>query len=87
MNQLHIIQTVEELGAELYDISPELCENGMGYAFTTNGYVDIVTFCEHCIYCSELNSIDEIESAGGFKNYLIQQRDRFIDMLAKVKGV
>ena len=87
MNQLEIIQTIEELETELCDINIDLYTNGMGYAFTTNGCVDVVTFCEHCIYCSDYDSEEDIESAGGFKNYLIQQRDRFIDMLVKVKGV
>lgn len=82
-----IISIVEELGAELYDISSELCENGMEYQYITNGYFDAVTFCEHCIYCSETDSEEDIESAGGFKEFLIQKRNEFIDMLVKVKGV
>ena len=86
MNQIDIINTVEELEIELYDLNHELSDNGMGYAYTTNGMFDAVTFCEQCIYCSEADSETDIEKAGGFKEYLIQQRNRFIDMLVNVKG-
>jgi hypothetical protein len=85
MNQTDIIETVEELEIELYDLNHELSDNGMGYQYITNGMFDSVTFCEQCIYCSETDSETDIEKAGGFKEYLIQQRDRFIDMLVKVK--
>lgn len=86
MNQIDILGVVEDLEAELYEIDSDLCENGMGYKYITNGYFDVVMFCEHCLYCSETDSEEDIEDAGGFKEYLIQQRDRFIDMLVKVKG-
>ena len=81
-----ILAVINCLESELCDIDPELCANGMGYKYITNGYCDVVTFCEHCIYCSETDSEDDIEDTGGFKEYLIQQRDRFIDMLAKVRS-
>lgn len=86
MEPIDMLEIIGELNDELFGKSPELYENGLCYAYISTGWVDVITFCEHCIYSSELNSIDEIESAGGFKNYLIQQRDRFIDMLVKVKG-
>lgn len=82
-----ILAVVNCLESELYDIDSHLCENGMGYQYITNGNFDVITFCEHCIYCSEFDSEEDIESAGGFKEFLIQQRDKFIDMLIKVKGV
>jgi len=85
LKQIDIIAVVNCLESELYDINPELCENGMGYSFSTNGCVDVVTFCEHCIYCSEVDSEEDIEKAGGFKEFLIQERNEFIDMLIKVK--
>jgi hypothetical protein len=86
MNQTDIIEVVEGLEAELYDIDSDLIQNGMGYKYITNGYCDAVTFCEHCIYCSEYDSEEDIEAAGGFKEYLIKQRDRFIDMLVKMRS-
>lgn len=81
-----ILAVVDCLELELYDINPEMCANGMGYKYITNGCCDVVTFCEHCIYCSETDSEDDIKDAGGFMSFLIQERDRFIDMLIKVKN-
>lgn len=86
MKPEEIISVVEELGAELYDICPELCESGVDYSYTTNGSYDAVDFCGQSLYCSEWDSEDDIEDAGGFKEFLIQERDRFIDMLVKVKS-
>lgn len=85
MKSQDFIDAVEELEIELYNLNPELSENGMGYQYITNGMFDAVTFCEHCIYCSETDSKEDIEEAGGLKEYLIQQRNRFIDMLNVIK--
>lgn len=85
MKPEEIISIVEELNSDLYDICPELCESGVGYTYTTSGYFDAVDFCNQSLYCSERDGEDDVEDAGGFKEFLIQERDRFIDELVKVK--
>jgi len=86
MKQIDILYMVEDLNDELCNLSPELYDDGSCYNFVSTGWVDVVTFCDHCLYCSEVDSEEDIKNAGGFKEYLIQQRDRFIDLLVKMKG-
>ena len=90
MKSQDMIYIVEDLEQELYDKDPAfyekvLSDTEIGFIYSSNGWSDAVTFCGHCLYCSEVNSEDEIEEAGGFKKFLIQERDKFIDMLVKVK--
>ncbi len=86
MKQIDILNIVEELNNDLYDVSPELYNNGLSYDFLSNGWVNIVRFCDYCLYNSEMDSEEDVDNAGGLKNYIIQQKDKFIDMLVKVKS-
>lgn len=86
MYQVNILSTVEELNAELCDVCPELYDNGICFEFISTGWVDSVVFCDHCLYCSEFTSEEEIDDAGGFKEFLIRERNSFINMLIKAKS-
>lgn len=76
------IQVVEDLNN---DLLTEIYEQGIFYNYQTTGYIEVVEFANNIIYHSEIDSEEDIENAGGFKEFLIQKRDELINMLTKVK--
>ncbi len=82
MKPEEIINVVDELNGELPE---EMYENGLGYYFSTNGFVDLVKFCDWVVYCSEENSEDEVEETGGLMQFILQEKNRYIDILLKVR--
>lgn len=78
-----IIDVIEDLNQ---DLPEELYEDGIIYDYSTTGYVDIVNFANNIIYHSEINGEEEIEDAGGFKEFLIQERNKFIDKLNTIRS-
>jgi len=84
MKPEEIINIVTELNNELYKDSPELYENGLGYIYLTDGFVDIVKFNDYVVYNSEDYDEEFIVKIGGFKNYVMNERNRYIGMLNKI---
>jgi len=83
MRSENIIKVIEDLNQ---DLPEELYENGIIYDYTTNGFVEIIRFADYEICHSDMNTEEEIEEVGGLKQFLVQQKDKFIDMLIKVKS-
>jgi len=85
MKPEEIIEIITELNNELYEDNPNLYENGLQYEYSTNGYVDFVAFCGYGIYDSENCLEEDVKESGGFKQYLIKERIKFINMLTKIR--
>jgi len=84
MKTQEIIKTITELNNELYEDSPNLYENGLRYIYLTDGFIDIVKFNDYVVYNSEDCDEEYIEKIGGFKNYVMNERNRYIGMLNKI---
>ncbi len=80
MEHEEMIEVVEELNET---IPFELWDNGIEYDYSTNGDVQIIRFCSFVVYCSEEHLEDEIEEAGGLKEFVIQEKNRYINMISK----
>jgi len=77
---------VEELNAELYDLhkEEEKCFN-----YTTNGFVDLILFENHILWCSEDDYREWDETTGNHKVSLISHiktlYNEWVDSLVKLK--
>ncbi len=85
MKPEEIIKVVIELNDDLFEDESKLYENGVEYSYSTDGYVNLVKFCGYVVYNSDDSSEKEIEKAGGFKQFLVKERNDFIRMLSKIK--
>jgi len=47
MKPQEIIETITELNDELFEINSDLYESGLNFEYYTNGYVDLVLFCDY----------------------------------------
>lgn len=86
INSKQIIKIITELNEELYEDNPQLYENGTQYSYSTNGYVDLVKFCDYPVYHSENHTEEEVDDAGGLKRFLVNGRNNYIGMLTKIKA-
>ena len=86
MKPQEIIETITELNDELFEINSDLYESGLNFEYFTNGYVDAVLFCNYRVYDSEDCDEEEIDKLG-FKQYLIKERNEFIDMMNDIRKI
>jgi len=86
MKPEEIIETITELNDELFEINSDLYESGLNFEYCTNGYVNLVLFCDYRVYDSEDCDEEEIEKLG-FKQYLIKERNEFIDMMSGIRKI
>jgi len=84
MKNKEIIAIVEELNGELCETNIELCENGIEFGYHTNGYADLVSFCEYAVFNSEDCDWEDIETCG-LKQYIINKTKEYIATLNKIK--
>lgn len=82
MESERIVKIVNDLNNNL---SEEMYDNELGYDYLTNGFIDLIKFCDWTVYNSEDNSEDDIEEAGGLREFIMQEKNKYIDMLLKVR--
>jgi len=85
MKTQEIIKTITELNNELYEDSPQLYDNGLGYIYLTDGFIDIVKFNDYVVYNSEDYSEEYVKEVIGFKELFIAERNKYIGMLTKIR--
>ena len=82
MKQIEYLRLVDELNEELPQDFKD--KEIAFYEYSTNGYVDLITFADFSMYCPEHHSIAaDAEEAGedvyqAVKKFIIQQRNTFI---------
>jgi len=82
---MNIIEAVVELNSEICEGNPKLCGEGIQFEYYTNGFADIVNFLGYAAYNSENDLEEDVEAAGGIKQFLIVKVREYIDLLGKIK--
>lgn len=81
------IKIIEELNAELYDRFGEV-EFGFEFEYSTNGYIDIISFNSAPLWNSELDDREWIEEKNEyepFEPYIRKVFNNYIDKMRLLK--
>ena len=82
---MNIIEAVMELNSEICEGNPELCGEGIEFLYFSNGFAEIVNFMDYTVYSSESDLEEDVEAAGGIKQFLVAKVREHIDLLDKIK--
>jgi len=82
---MNIIDAVAELNYEICEDNPKLCGEGIEFGYHTNGFAEIVNFMGYTVYDSESDIEEDVEAAGGIKQFLIAKTMKYVNMLTKIK--
>jgi len=81
---MNIIDAIIELNPEICEDNPKLCGEGIEFIYHTNGFAEIVSFMDYTVYNSESDIDEDIEAAGGIKQYLVFKVREYIDIVSKI---
>ena len=81
---MNIIDAVAELNYEICEDNPKLCGEGIEFGYHTNGFAEIVNFMGYTVYDSESDIEEDVEAAGGIKQFLIAKVREYIDLISKI---
>jgi len=82
---MNIIDAIVELNSEICEDNPKLCGEGIEFGYHTNGFAEIVNFMGYTVYSSDSDMEEDVEAAGGIKQFLIVKVREYVDIVSKIK--